>query len=266
MHDYKLGGEAVVIKYEMSKLVKLVDAFTGKSVEKAKILLHEKNRFMDKGNGFYVAINLENGLYDAKIQANGYILKQVDIEVSENDSVQLIMLTPNRKIDMLQVPVQLNCPEVPVHKIDIFYTIDTPDLKRIITANVQVNDKEIKLQNNIFLSLEGRKIGFASGDVLQLGELSYSNGKYNLSGEIREGIPMGASCNLLLETQTDEKGLAILEIPSYMVQNEDVELKIYKDSQLYKYTLMKKVYINLLSNKKQNAEEVTLNLEIGSDE
>lgn len=256
----------MVIKYEMSKLVKLVDSYTGKAIEKGKILLFEKNRFMDKGDGFYVATNLSEGLYDAKVEAVGYFTKQVDILVSASESVLLVMLTPNRKIDILQVPLMLCNLEQTLHKVDIFYTADVVDLKRIITSRVLPGDREIKLQNDIFLSLEGRKIGFQSGRICQLGELSYLSGKYLMREEVGEEIPMGATCNLLLEAQSDVNGLAILEIPSYMVQNEEFELKIYINKSFYKYTLCKSDYVNLLRDKNIDYSDKILKIEIGSDE
>lgn len=256
----------MVIKHELTKLVKLVDAFSGKSVEKAKILLFDKNRFMDKGNGFYVATNLSQGLYDATVEANGYVSKQVDILVAEVDIVQLVMLVPRGKIDMIQVPLQLVGGDDVLHKLDIFYTVDAPDLKRVITANLQPDDREIKLQNNVFISLEGRKMGLPNGEILQLGELSYESGKYRFHGEVNTQLAMGAACNLLLEAQSYVNGLAILEIPSYMVQNVEFELKIFANGKCNKYTLQKCDYMNLVNGDNADFGDKVLKLEMGSDE
>lgn len=219
------------IQFIVSKIWKVIDIFTGKPIQNAKVhILNTKIKGLEKGNGFYVFYNLIPNTYEMIISAEGYDTKTVLFEVKEEalDEPSLISLIPRGVEGIQKLYGYLECNGELAKNTVFYYSLCCQEYQKRISTNVQTGNDTIRLQVYDDISLEGRK--FAVEDVpgiYTLGRYDYVEKKYKMKEQTKEEMEMGFFAYLLFEEETDETGQFEILFPRYLIQTEEAEILFF---------------------------------------
>ncbi|MFI3174330.1 MAG: hypothetical protein R3Y53_03895 [Bacillota bacterium] len=229
------------IQYKLSKVFKVIDIFSGKVLDNVNVT-SDKATFLVKGNGFYIAQNLENGVYETTFSLHGYEDKTLAFQIEESTEAvveQLISLIPAKKELIYKQEGQLKN-----HKNKVlYYTLCCQEYKKRITLDGEEGTNILRLQmpEREESALEGRYFAIENGkNVHTLGKYNFVKNAHTVKETLKESIPVGKFAYLLFETATNEKGEFTLLLPKHLMSEGENSIFIYVDGKTKLIPLTKK--------------------------
>lgn len=184
---------------------------------------------LNKGNGFFVAVNLKIGTYHATVSADGYNTKKISFEAEEicTDEAMLVSLLPANTDEFIGVCGVLKLNEKKAERRVFYYTFCCEEYKKRITSDVKNGSDTIRLQIYEDTSLEGRKFALEEDlGIYTLGRYDYVEKKYKLKENSKQDMEMGQFAYLLFEGETDNEGRFEIAFPKF-IMNEDKVLALF---------------------------------------
>ncbi|MDD3571211.1 MAG: hypothetical protein PHY44_08945 [Lachnospiraceae bacterium] len=208
----------------------MIDVFSGRPIEHAKVHISETNSFMvNKGNGFFVAINLKNGTHNATVSAVGYEIKKISFETEEicTDEAMLVSLMPANTEELIRVGGELKVGEKKAANQAFYYTFCCEEYRKRITSDVKNGSDTIRLQMYDDTSLEGRKFVLEEAlGIYTLGRYDYVEKRYKLKENSKQDMEMGQFAYLIFEGKTDNNGRFEIVFPKF-IMNDDRVLALF---------------------------------------
>lgn len=227
--------ETMKIKYTLSKACKVIDGFSGKPLEDAVVTLESmmtcgtpqtgaglNYRFKKKGNGFYIAIDLEDREYRGRAECHGYERQSFSFKANEEDpEILLITMIPDHADNRIDLTGIMKKSGKKAKDFSFFYSIDCDEYRRRVSSEVKAEGKKIRLHSYQEDSLEGRKFAVeAVSGIYTLGNFDYVDKEYKLCQAVRKEIEMGDFVHLLLQGRTDENGLFHIGLPRHITKSQ----------------------------------------------
>ncbi len=184
---------------------------------------------LNKGNGFFVAVNLKKGTHYATVSADGYNTKKISFETEEicTDEAMLVSLLPANTDEYIRVCGVLKINDKKAEKKVFYYTFCCEEYRKRITSDVKNGSDTIRLQIYEDISLEGRKFALEKAlGIYTLGRYDYVEKKYKLKESSKQDMEMGRFAYLLFEGETDNGGRFEIALPKF-IMNEDRILALF---------------------------------------
>jgi hypothetical protein len=178
---------------------------------------------LNKGNGFFVALNLKKGTYYATVSAEGYHTKKISFEIEETytDDVMLVSLLSANTDEYIHICGVLKVNRKKAEKREFYYTFCCDEYRKRITSDVKNGSDTIRLQIYEDTSLEGRKFALEEAlGIYTLGRYDYVEKKYKLKESSKQDMEMGQFAYLLFEGETDDEGRFEIYFPKFIMKDD----------------------------------------------
>ena len=238
------------ICFSVSKVFKLIDIFSGNVLEKANIyIVQMKQKFIEKGNGFYVATDLQEGEYTVLITLTGYETKSMNFYISShgNYDAELIGIVPKQE-GIARINGVISLAGKIYNENFFYYTLCCEEYKKRVVIDIFKENTTIKLQIKNELSLEGRKFAVQHGNsVYSLGAYDYVEKKHKIETSFVENIAVGEFAYLLFESKTNKKGQFEVLVPTYLLEKDSGELFFFIEGKtvIMKFENNNKEYLDI---------------------
>ena len=210
-------GELIKIQFRLSKIFKIIDAFSNKIIDDAVVdIVGEKTAVLSKKNGFYVFSNLENREYTVNISCKGFKEKTVTFfPDGDSEIAQLIMLIPSDEAKMRVLFGTLKEGRKKAALKKFYYAVCVKEFSVTISGNFKKEDSFIKIQAYDKIFLEGRMFATENNEkeVITLGSYDFIGKKYKTENNASNDISIGETAYLLFEGETDENSCFEIYIP-----------------------------------------------------
>lgn len=217
-------GDFIIIQFKLSKIFKVIDAFSNKIIEDAFInVIGENVTVLNKKNGFYIFFNLDVKEYVAEVSCRGYKTRNITFTPNDEDeSAELIMLVPSDENKMKTIKGTLKDGRKKLALKNFYYAICVKDFSVTISGKYQKDNDFIKVHSYEKLSLEGRMFVIESDEksVITLGNYDFIGKKYKTKNTISNDIMVGETAFLLFEGKTDQNSAFEISVPKTFLDDK----------------------------------------------
>ncbi|MGL4791662.1 MAG: hypothetical protein ACRCW1_09655 [Anaerotignaceae bacterium] len=225
------------IMIKATQIWKIINGVTGMSIDNVEIR-GITPKPLNKGDGFYVFVNLPEGQNSCKVISKGYQEKKVDFFVTaDSQQPQILMLQPeeallhkNYTVFSFKFVSALN----PVSTTTVKYGYVKRSFERRIIEDVQKGSTIIPMEISSKNPLDYRTIYIEEQNkIYNVLSYNYTNKGYNLNSPIDKNIEAGCCAVELNQGITDHAGKMNLIFPAECFGREDtMEVVLYIDNKI----------------------------------